>query len=123
MVRIRTTVGSATRGEREVLLQRVLLARGFMIESRPTSDGGGIAPATRTTDPDARAVGIGAGIKALARAAEDHANPALPNTAPGWLAVSHEIDGQDVKDWLRAQGFADREFKIRVEYQRAWGCL
>ena len=35
---------------------------------------------------------------------------------PRWRATSHDIDAQEL-------GFADHEFQIRMEFQRAWGCL
>lgn len=41
----------------------------------------------------------------------------------GWSASSQQIDGQDLKALLRRQGFADHEFRIRMEFQRGWGCL
>ena len=41
----------------------------------------------------------------------------------GWLAVSHDGEGSELKRALRAAGFADRDYQIRVEYQRAWGFL
>lgn len=40
-----------------------------------------------------------------------------------WLAVTHQGEGEDIKNLLRQQGFADRDFKINVEYQRGWGFL
>ena len=41
----------------------------------------------------------------------------------GWLAVAYQGEGEEVKRRLRTQGFADRDFQIRVEYQRGWGFL
>ena len=38
-------------------------------------------------------------------------------------ATSHDIDAQDIKHHLQELGFADHEFQIRMEFQRAWGCL
>lgn len=50
--------------------------------------------------------------------------PSAAQVPPGrWSAFSHSIDGQDIKQWLRAQGFADHEFRIYMEFQRSWGCL
>ena len=40
-----------------------------------------------------------------------------------WQAISHDGEGSDLKHALRAAGFADRDYQIRVEYQRAWGFL
>ena len=42
---------------------------------------------------------------------------------PRWRATSHDIDAQDIKHHLQELGFADHEFQIRMEFQRAWGCL
>ena len=41
---------------------------------------------------------------------------------PRWRATSHDIDAQDIKHHLQELGFADHEFQIRMEFQRAWGC-
>lgn len=52
--------------------------------------------------------------------------PAAPTrraTRPSWSAVSHDIDGQDIKALLRSLGFADNEFRIHMEFQRGWGCM
>lgn len=40
-----------------------------------------------------------------------------------WQAVSHDGEGSDLKRALRAAGFTDRDYQIRIEYQRAWGFL
>ena len=40
-----------------------------------------------------------------------------------WQAVSHEGEGGDLKRALRTAGFADHDYQIRIEYQRAWGFL
>ena len=37
--------------------------------------------------------------------------------------VSHTYDNESIKNALRAAGFTDPEFQIRVEYQRKWGFL
>ena len=37
----------------------------------------------------------------------------------GW----HDGEGNDHKDALRAAGFADYDYHLYVEYQRAWGYL
>lgn len=47
----------------------------------------------------------------------------IHNGRQGWQAERHDSEGSDVKQALRAAGFADNDFKIRVEYQRAWGFL
>ena len=41
----------------------------------------------------------------------------------GWQAVRHHGEGSSVKAALRAAGFADCDYHIRVEYQRRWGYL
>mgnify|MGYP006961886901 FL=1 len=48
---------------------------------------------------------------------------AIAEKRGGWLAVSHDGEGSELKRALRAAGFADRDYQIRVEYQRAWGFL
>ncbi len=48
---------------------------------------------------------------------------AVADKRGGWLAVSHDGEGSELKRALRAAGFADRDYQIRVEYQRAWGFL
>ncbi|BDG02397.1 hypothetical protein [Anaeromyxobacter oryzae] len=39
------------------------------------------------------------------------------------VADSSAIEAQDAKAKLRALGFADREYRIFVEYVRQWGFL
>ncbi len=39
------------------------------------------------------------------------------------VADSTEVEGQDVKEYLRARGFEDREFQVFVEFVRKWGIL
>ena len=39
------------------------------------------------------------------------------------VAESSTIEAQDAKARLRALGFADREYRIVVEYVRRWGFL
>jgi hypothetical protein len=39
------------------------------------------------------------------------------------FAYSDEIEAQETKHWLRAHGFEDCEFQIRLEYTRQWGIL
>jgi hypothetical protein len=39
------------------------------------------------------------------------------------VADSTEIEGQDVKAYLRARGFEDREYQVFVEFVRKWGVL
>lgn len=58
-----------------------------------------------------------AGFRIIESAA-GHAATSVP-----WHAISDDMDAQDTKTWLRRCGFRDREFQIRLEYQRAWGCL
>ena len=41
----------------------------------------------------------------------------------GWQAESHDGEGNDHKDALRAAGFADYDYHLYDEYQRAWGYL
>ena len=48
---------------------------------------------------------------------------AIAENRGGWQAVSHEGEGGDLKRALRAAGFTDRDYQIRIEYQRAWGFL
>ena len=48
---------------------------------------------------------------------------AIAEKRGGWLAVSHDGEGSELKRALRAAGFADRDYQIRVEYQRARGFL
>ena len=48
---------------------------------------------------------------------------AVADKRGGWLAVSHDGEGSELKRALRAAGFADHDYQIRVEYQRAWGFL
>lgn len=38
-------------------------------------------------------------------------------------AVLYDVDAEDIKNALRQAGFADRDFQIRLEYQRGWGFL
>jgi hypothetical protein len=38
-------------------------------------------------------------------------------------ADSTEVEGQDVKAYLRARGFAEREFQVFVEFARRFGFL
>ena len=39
------------------------------------------------------------------------------------VADSSEVEGQDVKAYLRGRGFEDREFQVFVEFVRKWGVL
>jgi hypothetical protein len=39
------------------------------------------------------------------------------------VADSTEVEGQDVKTYLRARGFGDREYQVFVEFVRKWGIL
>jgi hypothetical protein len=39
------------------------------------------------------------------------------------LADSSTIGGREAKELLRASGFADREYRIHLEYVRQWGFL
>ena len=48
---------------------------------------------------------------------------AIAETRGGWQAVGHDGEGSDLKRALRAAGFADHDYQMRVEYQRAWGFL
>ena len=48
---------------------------------------------------------------------------AIAENRGGWQAVSHDGEGSDLKRALRAAGFTDRDYQIRIEYQRAWGFL
>ena len=48
---------------------------------------------------------------------------AIAEKRGGWQAVSHDGEGNDHKDALRAAGFADYDYHLYVEYQRAWGYL
>ena len=41
----------------------------------------------------------------------------------GWQAESRDGEGNDHKTALRAAGFADYDYHLYVEYQRAWGYL
>ena len=36
---------------------------------------------------------------------------------------STEVEASAAKAYLRGRGFADREFRIVLEYQRRWGTL
>jgi hypothetical protein len=38
-------------------------------------------------------------------------------------AVSAEIEAQDAKEFLLAQGFHDNEFQVFLEYTRKWGTM
>lgn len=38
-------------------------------------------------------------------------------------AISTEIEAQDAKEFLRAQGFYDNEFQVFLEYTRKWGTI
>ncbi len=40
-----------------------------------------------------------------------------------FVADSTTVEAQEVKAYLRALGFDDREFRIRLEYLRRWGVL
>jgi hypothetical protein len=40
-----------------------------------------------------------------------------------FVAESSTVEAQDAKAWLRARGFADREFQVFLEYVRRWGVL
>ena len=48
---------------------------------------------------------------------------AIAENRGGWQAVSHDGEGSDLKRALRAAGFTDRDYQLRIEYQRAWGFL
>ena len=48
---------------------------------------------------------------------------AIAEKRGAWQAVSHDGEGSDLKRALRAAGFTDRDYQIRIEYQRAWGFL
>jgi hypothetical protein len=39
------------------------------------------------------------------------------------VADSSKVGGREVKDLLRARGFADRDYRIFLEYVRQWGIL
>jgi hypothetical protein len=39
------------------------------------------------------------------------------------VADSTEVEGQDVKAYLRKCGFEDREYLVFVEFVRKWGTL
>ncbi|ACL66678.1 conserved hypothetical protein [Anaeromyxobacter dehalogenans 2CP-1] len=41
----------------------------------------------------------------------------------GLVAESSEVEAQDAKRRLRALGFADREYRVSLEYVRRWGIL
>ncbi len=41
----------------------------------------------------------------------------------GLVAESDRVEAQDAKRLLRALGFADREFQVRLDYERRWGTL
>jgi hypothetical protein len=44
--------------------------------------------------------------------------------SPNYIyAVSTEIEAQEAKELLLAQGFHDNEFQIFLEYTRKWGTL
>ena len=53
----------------------------------------------------------------------DNAHYTIRANKRGWQAESHDGEGNDHKDALRAAGFTDRDYQIRIEYQRAWGFL
>ncbi|MDO4636305.1 MAG: hypothetical protein Q4B13_01995 [Lautropia sp.] len=126
LVRFRTTVSSNTRGQRDRLLQATLLAQGFAMTEEDTP-----------TPPLARDRIVSTTRADWQRASRtDHQTTVAPRLAaalpparlrptmsPGWSAISHRIDGQDIKQLLRSRGFADHEFRIRMEFQRGWGCL
>jgi len=40
-----------------------------------------------------------------------------------FVAESTTVEAQEAKAWLRARGFADREFEVFLEYVRQWGIL
>jgi hypothetical protein len=39
------------------------------------------------------------------------------------VAESTALGGREAKDLLRARGFADREYRVFLEYVRQWGIL
>lgn len=39
------------------------------------------------------------------------------------VAESDRVEAQDAKRYLRALGFADRDYQVFLEYVRAWGIL
>ena len=53
----------------------------------------------------------------------DNAHYTIRANKRGWQAESHDGEGNDHKDALRAAGFADYDYHLYVEYQRAWGYL
>ena len=53
----------------------------------------------------------------------DNAHYTIRAHKRGWQAESHDGEGNDHKNALRAAGFADHDYQMRVEYQRAWGFL
>ncbi|MDO4233175.1 MAG: hypothetical protein Q4D19_13685 [Lautropia sp.] len=150
LVRTRTTVSSNTTGPRDLQLRAALVAQGFVMtgmegHEQPFPAPGHALPETRhlpeDTQPDTqqqdRSRSIISRIVNTTRAAWRKAtgaasgNPvpgtlaASPRSAtrPSWSAVSHDIDGQDIKTLLRGLGFADNEFRIHMEFQRGWGCM
>ena len=40
-----------------------------------------------------------------------------------FVAESATVEAKDAKTWLRARGFADREYQVFLEYVRQWGVL
>lgn len=38
-------------------------------------------------------------------------------------AVLYDAEAEDIKNQLRSYGIADKDFQIRLEYQRGWGFL
>ena len=40
-----------------------------------------------------------------------------------FVAESAAVEAQEAKAWLRARGFADREYEVFLEYVRRWGIL
>ena len=53
----------------------------------------------------------------------DNAHYTIRANKRGWQAESHDGEGSTLKQQLHAAGFTDRDYQIRIEYQRAWGFL
>ena len=53
----------------------------------------------------------------------DNAHYTIRAHKRGWQAESHDGEGNSHKTALRAAGFADYDYHLYVEYQRAWGYL
>lgn len=144
LVRTKTTVSGNTSGPRDLQLRAALVAQGFVISghgatSRASAHAGEHATGRAGSRParPAKARGTIGRIIDTTRAAWKKARggtatrlpinmPATesrPIRRPAWSAVSHDIDGQDIKTLLRSLGFADSEFRIHMEFQRGWGCM